>query len=83
MNRTIKWTTTQYDLVPPYPAFVPKISLKREGCVVINTGNFLHSVTVDLETLGTNQVQKDAGLFIVPSILKAFPSPIWKSFPES
>jgi hypothetical protein len=26
-------------------------SMKREGCVVINTGNFLHSFAVDLEKL--------------------------------
>jgi hypothetical protein len=25
--------------------------MKREGCVVINTGNFLHSFAVDLEKL--------------------------------
>jgi hypothetical protein len=25
--------------------------MKREGCVIINTGNFLHSFTVDLEKL--------------------------------
>ena len=27
---------------------------QRAGCVVINTGNFLHSVTVDLERLGSS-----------------------------
>ena len=46
--------------------FEPKICLKREGCVVINTGNFLHSISVDIEALGTIQVsqsgyQKDLG----------------------
>ena len=42
---------TQFDLVAPYPAFEPKISLKRDNTVVVNTGNFLHSITVDLEQL--------------------------------
>ena len=43
---------TQFDLVAPYPKFEPKISLKRDNCVVVNTGNFLHSITVELEQLG-------------------------------
>ena len=42
---------TQFDLVAPYPKFEPKISLKRDNCVVVNTGNFLHSITVDMEQL--------------------------------
>jgi hypothetical protein len=42
---------TQFDLVAPYPRFEPRVSLKRDNCVVVNTGNFLHSVTVDLEQL--------------------------------
>ena len=37
---------TQFDLVSPYPKFEPKICLKRDNCVVVNTGNFLHSITV-------------------------------------
>ena len=43
---------TQFDLVSPYPKFEPKICLKRDNCVVVNTGNFLHSITVDIEQLG-------------------------------
>ena len=43
---------TQFDLVSPYPKSEPKICLKRDNCVVVNTGNFLHSITVDLEQLG-------------------------------
>ena len=46
---------TQFDLVAPYPKFEPKISLKRDNCVVVNTGNFLHSVTVDMEQLTGGQ----------------------------
>jgi len=40
---------TQFDLVPPYPKFEPRISMKRNNTVVINTGNFLHAVTIDIE----------------------------------
>merc|ERR1719319_90774 len=43
---------TQFDLVSPFPRFEPKVSLKRDNCVVVNTGNFLHSITVDLEVRG-------------------------------
>ncbi|XP_023333226.1 uncharacterized protein LOC111705029 [Eurytemora carolleeae] len=46
---------TQFDLVPPYPKFEPKISLKRGGCIVVNTGNFLHAITVKTERLGVSQ----------------------------
>jgi len=46
---------TQFDLVAPYPKFEPKISLKRDNCVVVNTGNFLHSITVDMEQLTGGQ----------------------------
>ena len=49
---------TQFDLVAPYPKFEPRISLKRDNCVVVNTGNFLHSITVDMEQLtGDNEEQ--------------------------
>ena len=33
---------TTFDLVPPYPNFEPKVSLKRDSGVVINAGNLLH-----------------------------------------
>lgn len=50
---------TQFDLVAPYPKFEPKISLKRDNCVVVNTGNFLHSITVDMEQLTGGQDEYD------------------------
>ena len=28
---------TQFDLVSPFPRFEPKVSLKRDNCVVVNT----------------------------------------------
>ncbi len=40
---------TSFDLVPPYPNFEPKISMKRDSCVVINSGNLLHCLHFDLE----------------------------------
>jgi len=42
---------TQFDLVAPYPRFEPKISLKRDNCVVLNTGNFLHAFSLEMEQL--------------------------------
>ncbi|XP_059483029.1 uncharacterized protein LOC132201118 [Neocloeon triangulifer] len=40
---------TSCDIVAPYPTFEPSICMKLDGTVVINTGNFLHVLTVDLE----------------------------------
>ena len=50
---------THFDLVSPFPKFEPRISLKRDNCVVVNTGNFLHSITVDLEQLGEGDVDRE------------------------
>jgi hypothetical protein len=46
---------TAFDLVTPYPKFDPRVSLKRNGTVVVNTGNLLHSFHVQLETLGAGK----------------------------
>ena len=40
---------TTFDLVIPYPKFEPRISLKCDSSVVINTGNLLHCLSFDLE----------------------------------
>lgn len=40
---------TLFDLVPPYPKFEPKISMKRDSCVVVNSGNLLHCLHFHLE----------------------------------
>ena len=40
---------TTFDLVMPYPRFEPRISLKCDSSVVINTGNVLHCLSFDLE----------------------------------
>lgn len=42
---------TAFDLVPPFPRFEPKVSLKRDGVVLINTGNLLHSLQISQEML--------------------------------
>ena len=42
---------TCFDLVPPYPKFEPRVSMKRDSWVLINSGNFLHAMHFDLETL--------------------------------
>lgn len=42
---------TSFDLVQPYPKFEPRISLKRDNYILINTGNLFHSLHVTLERL--------------------------------
>jgi hypothetical protein len=37
--------------VPLYPKFEPKISLKRDGSVVVNSGNLLYMLDFQLEKL--------------------------------
>ena len=39
----------------------PRVSLKRDGTVVVNTGNLLHSFSVQLETLGTGAKDQELG----------------------
>lgn len=43
---------TTFDLVPPYPSFEPKVSLKRDNHILINAGNLLYSLHINLEKLG-------------------------------
>ena len=40
---------SSFDLVQPYPRFEPRISLKCDSSVVINTGNLLHCLHFNLE----------------------------------
>lgn len=40
---------TKYELAPPYPSFVPKVFLKLDGVVVVNTGDSLVAMSVDIE----------------------------------
>ncbi|KAK2152086.1 hypothetical protein LSH36_340g06043 [Paralvinella palmiformis] len=40
---------TKYELAPPYPSFVPKVFLKLDGVVVVNTGDSLIAMSVDIE----------------------------------
>ena len=39
----------------------PRVSLKRDGTVVVNTGNLLHSFSVQLETLGSGAKDQELG----------------------
>ena len=40
---------TKYELAPPYPSFAPKIFLKLDGVLIINTGDSLLALSVDIE----------------------------------
>lgn len=59
---------SSYSTVPPYPPFIASVSLRSDGTIVINTANFLHvlSVQVEFPIVGTG----DQDLFLVqpPSI---------------
>ena len=46
---------TSFDLVPPYPIFEPRVSMKRDSWVLINSGNFLHAMHFELEDLKPNE----------------------------
>jgi hypothetical protein len=46
---------TCFDLVPPYPKFEPRVSMKRDSWVLINSGNFLHAMHFELENLKVNE----------------------------
>lgn len=39
----------QYHLVPPFPHFIPKVSLKKDGSVVLNTGDSLIALSISTE----------------------------------
>lgn len=40
---------TKYELAPPYPSFAPKIYLKIDGVMIVNTGDSLIALSVDIE----------------------------------
>lgn len=42
---------TSYEMVAPFPKFLPHIQMKREGYVVLNAGNFIHVLHVNLENM--------------------------------
>ena len=60
---------TTFDLVIPYPRFEPRISLKCDSSVVINTGNLLHCLNFDLEKAKGSSTKPSSRLVI----LKMFP----------
>ncbi|XP_063606430.1 uncharacterized protein LOC134781245 [Penaeus indicus] len=42
---------TSFEMVPPFPRFLPNVQMKREGFVVLNAGNFIHVLNVNLENM--------------------------------
>ncbi|KAK3856712.1 hypothetical protein Pcinc_036975 [Petrolisthes cinctipes] len=42
---------TSFEMVPPFPKFLPTVQMKRKGYVVLNAGNFIHVLNVDLENM--------------------------------
>lgn len=40
---------TKYELAPPYPVFTPKVFLKLDGVVLVNTGDSLVALSVHIE----------------------------------
>ena len=42
---------TNFDMVPPFPRFFPTVQMKREGYVVLNAGNFIHVLSINLENI--------------------------------
>ena len=57
---------SSFDLVPPYPRFEPRISMKCDSSVVINTGNLLHCLNFDLEKVKHYSKQKSSALINYP-----------------
>lgn len=54
---------TQFDIVSPYPKFEPRISLKVLGTVLINTGNYFHALSFDIEALGkSDEIKNDLSM---------------------
>lgn len=39
---------TKYELAPPYPSFAPKTVLKIDGVVILNTGDSLMAISIEL-----------------------------------
>ena len=50
---------TKFDLAPPFPIFLPRVQLKADGIVVINTGDSIVAFQVDtsLPSHSCNQVE--------------------------
>lgn len=40
---------SNYSTVPPYPSFIASVSLRCDGTIVINTANFLHVLSFQVE----------------------------------
>ena len=57
---------TKYELTPPFPVFFPKVQLKCDGQVILNTGDSIVSLHIDLDGIES----KPKGPFSETSALK-------------
>lgn len=57
---------TKYELTPPFPVFFPKVQLKCDGQVILNTGDSIVALHVDLDGIES----KPKGPFGEASVLK-------------
>lgn len=56
-----------YSTVPPYPSFIAAVSLRCDGTIVINTANFLHVISVQVEfPEASANGSSDQDLFLAP-----------------
>ncbi|XP_052766190.1 DDB1- and CUL4-associated factor 15-like [Mya arenaria] len=57
---------TKYELTPPFPVFFPRVQLKCNGQVILNTGDSIVSLHVDMDGIDS----KPKGPFNDSSVLK-------------
>ncbi|XP_018011765.1 uncharacterized protein LOC108668992 [Hyalella azteca] len=53
---------TSFDVVPPFPRFMPSVQLKYRDWVVLNAGNFIHVLRVSLKN--TTNVTNNVGVML-------------------
>lgn len=51
---------TSFEMVPPFPKFLPSVQMKRKGFVVLNAGNFIHVLNVELENMDRKMKEVEA-----------------------
>ena len=45
---------TKYDLTPPFPVFSPRVQLKYDGQVILNTGDSIVALHIDMDGIDIN-----------------------------
>ncbi|KAL4238832.1 protein ubiquitination [Mactra antiquata] len=53
---------TKYELTPPFPVFTPRIQLKCDGQVILNTGDSIVALRVDLDGIGIKSKQDNSSV---------------------